>query len=150
MPFEGALHVNTYGYTRGIWLLWYLEVADIAKLASMEQEIHALVKVRSSNISWIIFAIYASPKIVECSCLWNNLSIVAKLHRLPWVMLGDFNEVLSSNEKFRGNLVCIRQVLRFKECLDDCGMMDLGFCGPRYTWSNLRDISDLILERLDC
>lgn len=104
---------------------------------------------RSSNLSWIIFAIYASPRIVECSCLWSNLSVVAKLYKLSWVMLGDFNEVLSSNDKFGGNPICISQALRFKECLDDCGMMDLGFCGLRYTWSNLRDITDLILERLD-
>lgn len=57
-------------------------------------------------------------------CLWNNLFVVANLLNLPWVMLKDFNEVLSSNEKFGGNPVCIRRAQRFKECLDECGMMD--------------------------
>ena len=28
-------------------------------------------------------------------------------------------------------------------------MVDLGFLGPRYTWTNKRDINNLILERID-
>ena len=28
-------------------------------------------------------------------------------------------------------------------------MIDLGFAGPRFTWTNKRPISDLILERID-
>ena len=28
-------------------------------------------------------------------------------------------------------------------------MVDMGFSGPRYTWTNKRDISNLILERID-
>lgn len=104
--------------------------SNISKLASIEQEIHALVKVRSSNLSWIISAIYLSPRFAEHCCLWNNLSVVANLHNLPWVMLRDFNEVLSSNEKFRQTSVYIRTAQRFKYCLDECGMMDLGFMGP--------------------
>lgn len=30
-----------------------------------------------------------------------------------------------------------------------CNMVDMGFSGPRYTWSNSREVSRLILERLD-
>ena len=30
-----------------------------------------------------------------------------------------------------------------------CHLMDLGFFGPKYTWSNLRGISDLIQECFD-
>ena len=58
------------------------------------QEIHALVKVRTSNLSWLLSAIYASFKVSERNSLWDNLSIVLGIHDLPWVLLGDFNEVL--------------------------------------------------------
>ena len=76
-------------------------------LARIEQEIHVEVKVRSSNLSWIFSAIYASPRSEERSILWDNLSKVAELHKLPWIMTGDFNEPLVDGDKFRGRGVSI-------------------------------------------
>uniref|UniRef100_A0A2N9G3W3 CCHC-type domain-containing protein n=1 Tax=Fagus sylvatica TaxID=28930 RepID=A0A2N9G3W3_FAGSY len=34
--------------------------------------------------------------------LWENLKIIAGLNNLPWVMLGDFNEILLCEEKWGG------------------------------------------------
>ena len=45
---------------------------EITLLLTTKQEIHATVKVRSSNLSWLISAIYASPKIAKRRILWNN------------------------------------------------------------------------------
>ena len=39
--------------------------------------------------------------------------------------------------------------LLFKDCLDKCNMVDLGFSGPRYTWTNRRETNNLIQERID-
>ena len=122
---------------------------EINHLASTKQEIHATVKVNNSNFSWLLFAIYASPRFCERSILWSNLANVATNHELPWVMIGDFNEVLMSSEKFGGRPMNIRRAMKFQECLNLCGMMDMGFNGARYTWSNLRGVTELIQERLD-
>lgn len=108
-----------------------------------------MVKVRCPGLSWVFSAVYASPKLVERSILWDNLGKVAKSHTLPWVIAGDFNEPLFANEKFGGRHVFINKALLFKECLDTCNMIDLGFLGPRYTWTNQREVGDLIQERLD-
>ena len=64
-------------------------------------------------------------------------------------MAGDFNEPLLDEDKFGGREVSINRSPLFKDCLDRCSMMDLGFLGPRYTWTNKRDINNLILERID-
>ena len=68
---------------------------------------------------------------------------------MPWLLLGDFNEVLSSENKFGGRSINLNRALDFKECLDTCSLLDLGFSGPKFTWSNLRQVPDLILERID-
>ncbi|KAG2668449.1 hypothetical protein I3760_15G161300 [Carya illinoinensis] len=39
-------------------------------------------------------------------------------------------------------------MLAFKDILSDCVLMDLGFRGPKFTWSNKRD-GRCISERLD-
>lgn len=84
----------------------------------------------------MFFAIYASPRFRETCLLWNNLSLVANAHNLPWVMAGDFNELLSPDDKFGGRPIIISRALAFKECLDVCNMTDLGFQDPRFMWTN--------------
>ncbi|XP_023881794.1 uncharacterized protein LOC111994169 [Quercus suber] len=149
LPFGGAIHTDTIGLSGGLWLLWNDDIVEVEALAKTEQEIHVEVKVRASNLSWVLSAIYASPRTEERSILWSNLSKVAELHNKPWIMAGDFNEPLIDEDKFGGRGVSINRSLAFKECLDWCSMVDMGFSGPRFTWTNKRDINNLILERID-
>ena len=149
LPFDGFITTDTIGYSRGLWILWKKEEAEVLPLASTEQEIHATVKVRSTNLSWLITAIYASPRLAERKILWSNIVKVSQLHNLPWLMVGDFNEVLCGEDKFGGSQINLNRAMDFKACLDTCRFVDLGFAGPKYTWSNKRQITDLILERID-
>lgn len=102
LPFEGVIHTDTIGYAGGLWLLWNEDREEIAQLAKTEQEIHVVVKVRSSNLNWLLTMIYASPMCVERQVLWSNLMKMADLHDMPWVMAGDFNEPLMGGDKFGG------------------------------------------------
>ncbi|XP_075671161.1 uncharacterized protein LOC142640761 [Castanea sativa] len=91
--------------------------------------------------------------------MWNSniveVSLLAKteqeIHVLIKVRPSDlnFNEPLLNEDKFGGRAVSINKSLLFKECLDKCNMVDLGFARPRFTWTNKRGISDLIQERID-
>lgn len=62
----------------------------------------------------------------------------------PWVILGDFNEILSADEKEGGNPRPYQMMQAFQDCLADCDLDDMGFEGDRYTWRR-GDIG----ERLD-
>ena len=149
LPFDDVFHTETIGRKGGLWLLWYSDRVEVELLASSKQEIHATVKVRTSNSKWLFSAVYASPRSEERHILWNNLSNVAELHNMPWVIAGDFNEPLSGDDKFGGRVVSSNRSLLFKECLDNCNVVDLGFSGPRFTWTNRRKVQNLIQERID-
>lgn len=43
-------------------MLWNTNRVKVSTLASIEQEIHAVVKVINSNSSWLFTAVYASPR----------------------------------------------------------------------------------------
>lgn len=68
---------------------------------------------------------------------------------LPWLIGGDFNEVTNSTEKVGGLPINNRRSDNFLACLNHCQLIDLGYTGGTYTWSNNRHISHRILERLD-
>ena len=108
-----------------------------------------MVRDLSSNNSWLMSAIYTSPRYAERCLLWDNLSKVAELHTLPWIIAGDFNEVLMGEDKFGGRLVKIFRAINFQDCLNNCGMIDPGFFGPHFTWTNQQPLSTLIQERID-
>uniref|UniRef100_A0A2N9IKD9 CCHC-type domain-containing protein n=1 Tax=Fagus sylvatica TaxID=28930 RepID=A0A2N9IKD9_FAGSY len=148
-PFDGFLCTNTIGFAGGVWIMWKTDAVEVEHLCSTEQEIHVLVQVRGSNSLWLLPDIYASPRRSERRILWDNLRVIGDLHNLSWVMLGDFNGILSCDEKWEGNRPSNNRMSEFKNCLNACSMIDLGFSGPKFTWSNCHDVSSLIMERLD-
>ena len=87
---------------------------------------------------------YASPRTAKRIILWNNLIKTAELHDMPWVLASDFNEPLTEEDKFGGRVVSVNRLLLFKDCLDKCNMIDIGFSGPRFTWTNKREFQALI------
>lgn len=118
-------------------------------LSATEQQIHATVKVCNSDSTWLISLVYASLCLDERKIMWSNLSQAVQLHKLPWLLLGDFNEVLFGEDKLEGRQVNLNSALKFKVCLDGCNFLNLGFSRPEFTWPNLRQVSDLILLHID-
>ena len=51
LPFDGYITTDTIGYAGGLWILWKTEEVEVLPLSSIEQQIHAIVKVRSSNLT---------------------------------------------------------------------------------------------------
>ena len=75
--------------------------------------------------------------------------MLSNLYDLPWALMGDFNEVISEEEKSGGNPICQRRVRAILDCMNECQMMDFGFLGPKFTWTNKRELGGLIQCRLD-
>lgn len=138
LPFDGAIFANTIGLSGALWLLWDSSQVAVVKLLSMEQEIHAMVTPNHQDGLWLFSTVYTSPWFAERCLFWENLILVSGLHSLPWVVASDFNKVLIGEDKYGGWPVNISQALHFQECLDTCCLIDIGFFGPRYTWSNQR------------
>ena len=58
--------------------------------------------------------------------------------------------MISEEEKLGGHLVNRTRIAAFRNCLDKCGLIDLGFHGPRFTWTNKSPIwQSTIKEWLD-
>lgn len=145
---DAAIIANSIGLSSGLWLLWDSNQVEVVKLSSTEQAIHVSVSSTSKPL-WLLSAIYGSLRFAERCLLWENLNYVTESHSMRWVIVRDFNEILMGDDKFGGRPINLSKALRFQECLEHCRMIDIGFLGPRYTWSNHRPLSQLIQEIID-
>lgn len=80
---------------------------------------------------------------------WERLKLLNDQSSLPWLCVGDFNEVLHASEHFGGAGRSERQMEGFREAVSVCGFTDLGFIGLPYTWDNRQDADHNIKVRLD-
>ena len=67
----------------------------------------------------------------------------------PWLCIGDFNKITSSNEKKGGNHRQARQMGRFRTVINLCAFHDLGFVGSTFTWSKNNGEEGRIRVQLD-
>ena len=65
---------------------------------------------------------------------WNLLRDLRGRFDLPWQCASNFNELLKTHEKLGGRLRPNGQMQNFREALDECGLLDLGFVGNKFTW----------------
>ncbi|GKU88076.1 hypothetical protein SLEP1_g2381 [Rubroshorea leprosula] len=122
-------------------------------MADGDQVIHAIVKVCSqssfASINWIFSGVYGRPQFELRSKLWQELRTLSPYFKGPWVIAGDFNDVVDQSEKFGGAPINQHRVQAFTSCMNDCQMLDLGFTGGRFTWVNMQSDGHIIRERLD-
>ncbi|GLT52118.1 hypothetical protein SLA2020_254760 [Shorea laevis] len=145
--------VDSQGRAGGIWLLWDGEDVYIDVVTSSHQAIHTIVKVRShplfSKFHWFLSGVYGRPQFELRSQLWEELRVVANHFTGPWLVIGDFNDVVDQIEKFGGAPVCQYRVKAYTDCMSDCNLMDIGYTGGRFTWVNMRESNQIIRERID-
>lgn len=81
--------------------------------------------------------------------VWEILKQFADNVNSPWCYMGDFNSIAKSSEKLGGSIIFDSHYSEFREMISYSGLLDLGFSGPTYTWSNKRRFQFHIRKRLD-
>jgi exonuclease III len=79
----------------------------------------------SDRFVWRFTGIYGKPKTEEREKTWNLLRTLKNQSDKPWLCAGDFNEILFSWEKEGGVPKPQKQIDKFREALEYCGLDDL-------------------------
>lgn len=75
--------------------------------------------------------------------------VAMTVRELPWIVRGDFNELLYVTEKFGGHGHSISLMDKFRDTLNQCNLQDLHALREFFTWTNMRKGVHLVFERLD-
>lgn len=119
------------GHSGGIWILSSRDDLSFKLVDSNIQEITFSIK--KGNASWICTATYASPTYsIRCN-LWDHfITLRSRIHG-PWVIIGDFNEILYSS-KVSGGTFSPSWAHLVANMMNLCNLTDLHTIGGLYTW----------------
>lgn len=132
MPFSHR--VEACGFSGGIWVLWKSGV-DLRVEANNFQFVHMKLKLSDLD-DWMFFTgVYGSPRWGERRELWLALGRIATSVRGPWLLAGDFNALLSDDEKKGGVCRGRSSCPLFQQFCFDNSLKDMGFVGPKFTWN---------------
>ncbi|XP_017982344.1 PREDICTED: uncharacterized protein LOC108663259 [Theobroma cacao] len=87
--------------------------------------------------------IYAKCTKLERLVLWDCLRSLAININTPWIVRGNFNAIIHNGEKLNGAVPYASSMEDFANALLDCGLMDGGYGGNQFTWTNNRMFQQL-------
>ena len=143
-----ALVVPSRCRSGGLWLMW----SDDLKLNVHSSSFHVILATAtlvSSNQHFGLICIYGDPYHRQTRTIWDQIAaFVYDNCNLPMLCMGDMNELLYDVDKNSLN-INVPRMNAFKSLVKNCGLFDLGFSGPAYTWTNKRFSSKPVYERID-
>ena len=94
--------------------------------------IDAVIDKNTSN-QWRFTGFYGEPETARRSEAWSKLRQLNFDSVMPWLCMGDFNEITRQEEKLGGAWRPHNQMQSFRDVIDECGFMDLGYVGSKFT-----------------
>lgn len=90
--------------------------------------------------TFIFTAVYASNTDADRNDLWAELLSLhqsLQLDNIPWILGGDFNQILHPADHSSGSVSSFSQpIINFRDTLLQLGVFDLRFHGSYFSWSN--------------
>ncbi|XP_058106921.1 uncharacterized protein LOC131250655 [Magnolia sinica] len=93
--------------------------------------------------------VYARCARILRRALWEELASFSSLVQGPWAVCGDFNATLDNSKRRSRRPADKASSSDFAEAINNAGLLDLGFSGNRFTWSNNQARSSRVWARLD-
>ncbi|XP_019188318.1 PREDICTED: uncharacterized protein LOC109182624 [Ipomoea nil] len=145
--YEGLFYVDSNGLSGGLALLWRKN--NMAKLLSYLGNYVDVEVAMPGSATWCMTGYYGFPERNRRQEAWNLLRSLANRSQLPWVVIGDFNDLLFQREKRGGNPHPNGLLRGFGETIDDCGLAQMPMQGYPYTWKKREGTENWLEERLD-
>ena len=122
LGFPSMLAVSCDNRRGGIALLWRSDVIVYTQTYS-PNHIDVRVHTHASPL-WRLTGIYGHPEECRKTETWRLMRHLHARASLPWICLGDFNEILAFDEKNGGVRRPMAPMLEFRHTLLHCGLVE--------------------------
>lgn len=143
-------HVVVDPVNTGVDIAHFLnDKVQVSVVNSSPNYIDTLVCFLAANFFCKISWLYGNAHINEKQAFWGSMYSSFPHQSIPWLCLGDFNEILWHREKWGGLAPDIWRLNLFQSFLSNGQLRDLNYQGPAFTWFTLRHGRVFIKMRLD-
>ncbi|KAA3461195.1 reverse transcriptase [Gossypium australe] len=146
--FSNGIDVEAEGTRGGLCLAWKGEI-DVSLKSFSKWHIEAFIEEEGVHKKWQFTGFYRSPYLKEKDLAWDLLRRLSQESNYPWLVTGDFNEIMYGFEKKGGAQRDHKKMEAFRETLEDCQLQDIGYSGTWFTWERGNLLETNIRERLD-
>ncbi|KAF9602068.1 hypothetical protein IFM89_024835 [Coptis chinensis] len=148
LGFPNIFSVSSCNKAGGLALLWKDNI-DLNIFYSCKHIINARINTGPGNKSWVVSFFYGSPYAPLKKASWNNIQNTRRTGGDPWLIIGDLNIIFDQNEKQGGELFELQQSEFAADFIQQEGLIDLGYSGNSFTWTNGREGRANVKQRLD-
>ncbi|XP_073020815.1 uncharacterized protein [Primulina eburnea] len=138
-----AIHNFQFSIKGRIFVLWNSTTVDLDVICMSDQFIHVRIKCLKTEFCFYTSFVYGLHTICQRRLLWKDLLDIGNNCNIPWMVLGDFNNVLSPDEKLGGLKVKNYETKDFVDCFNSLDLSDLRHIGCYYTWMSHQVCSKL-------
>ena len=143
-----GLIIPSEGKNGDLAMLWK-EGITVEVQTYSQTHINALVDGGESVGWWHLMGFYGNLDTAKRPESWAKLRHLKGTSTLPWLTIGDFNEITGFSEKEGGSDKPRQQMKNFIDTINFCRLRDLGFNGLKFMWIYHQGDGMQIRERLD-
>ncbi|POO04030.1 Endonuclease/exonuclease/phosphatase [Trema orientale] len=148
LNFHNGFEVPRIGLAGGLILLWS-DTVEPTILSSSQHHIDCFLR-NDDNFRFHFTRFYGEPETHYRHLTWDLLDRLKSVSiQDPWLVMGDFNEILSHEDKSGGSLRSEHSMTAFRNVIDLCCLRPLDYTGVKFTWEKKSPGIKNIKERLD-
>jgi exonuclease III len=131
LGYDRSFAVSSSGRSGGLGIYWNKDT-NVEILPYSQYHIDVIITENGCE-PWRLTCVYGEAQVNQHIKTWDMLKYIKSSSDLPWVCMGDFNEVLNQSEHVSVRERSQAQIAGFREMADVCGLCDLGYEG--YSWT---------------
>ncbi|XP_021767614.1 uncharacterized protein LOC110732003 [Chenopodium quinoa] len=131
-----------------IWIGWKVDLLNLTVLSSQEQLVHCLLTTKDLQTQIFITFVYGLHTVQDRLPLWAGLRQLTGFSG-AWLCVGDFNSILSCEDRINGAMVTNYETKDFQNLIDDLALSEIKSKGSFFSWCNKAHNGSRTYSRID-
>lgn len=136
LGYDKLFTVEPVGLSGGLAVMWK-DNYNVEILSSDKRIID--MKASYGSLSFFLSCVYGDPVVARRKAVWDRLVAIGLLRDEAWILAGDFNELMSGEEKVGGSERSESTFWDFRNMAQNCKLKEIRSSGNVLSWCGKRD-----------